>query len=377
MSAWFLRLLLLACCLIGSAFSTKLLIFGGTSFPASLLLLPIVLILTSLIQFTYGLKFSLQCIVAVTIANLVFIGYGYIITSMASPAFAINNVLFDSILQQPVHLIIENLFLFSVIPLCVIIILLVLQATNLLRPLRLQKIESKNFLTQSKYLSLIMLVYGVIILAANWYDPRFIKIFWFQVDSGTLVFPLTNILLDVITEVYGYKNARLAIWCGFLFNVIILVVGQIVVRWNGPSPINFEAYQHFLLFDVRIIIASFVSYFATEGISAYILAKLKILLNGRHIALRFISSTMMGYLIDVIVFCVIAFPGLMNLQAILEIMLTSWIMMAGIEMILLPLSVTVCKKLKTAEKIDIYDKNTKFTLLSLDHNYANTQNNFK
>ena len=374
MSAWFLRLLFFALTLIASAFSTKILLLVDMTFSAGLLLLPFLLILMALLQLGHGIKFSMQTILLAAIANLVFTGYGTIITLMPSPDFAVNNILFDSILMQPLHLILNNFLCFSLIPLVFLLFIFGLQTLTYLKPLKIH--HEHNFLVRSKYLSMIMVLYGVIILAANWYDPRFIKIFWFEVDSGTLVFPLTNIMLDIVTEVYGYKNARLAIWCGFLFNLIILLMGQIVAHWHGPDLINFQAYQHFLLFDMRIIIASFVSYFATEGISAYVLAKLKILLSGRLMALRFITSTMVGYLIDVVVFCVIAFVGLMSFKALLYIMLTSWLMMAGIELILLPLSVVIAKKLKQSEGIDIFDQNTRFSLLSLDHEYTKAQNKF-
>lgn len=374
MPAWFLRLLFIALTLIASAFSTKLLLLGSGVFSAGLLLLPFLLILLALLQLSYGIKFALQTLLLAALAHLVFTSYGAMITLMPSPDFAVNNALFDPILLQPLQLMRHNFFYLSLLPLLFLLCIFGLQTLKCLPSIKTQ--DPQNFLARSKYLSLIMVLYAVIILAANWYDPRFIKFFWFEVDSGTLVFPLTNIMLDIVTEVYGYKNARLAIWCGFLFNLIIVLMGQIVAHWHGPDLTNFQAYQHFLLFDLRIIIASFVSYFATEGISAYVLAKLKILLRGRLMALRFIASTMVGYLIDVAVFCVIAFVGLMSFRALMYIMLTSWLMMAGIELLLLPLSVFLAKKLKQSESIDIFDQHTRFTLLSLDHEYTKAHNKF-
>lgn len=373
MSAWFLRLLLVALTLIASAFSSKLLMLSTLSFSANALLAPIIIILAILIYHKFGLRFALTSLFLGMIANLVFIAYGRLITLLPSPDFATNNALFDPILAQPFALITNNLVMLSVLP-CLVILLI-----NIFFKVKPQGIQSPlkdTLLEKSRFLSLLMVIYGIIILAANWYDPRFIKIFWFEVDSGTLVFPLTNILLDMITEVYGYKHARLAIWCGFLFNLIIVSLGQITAHWPSTHLYNVLAYQHFLLFDGRIILASFISYFATEGLSAYVLAKLKILLKGRHMALRFIGSTAIGYLIDVMVFCLIAFSGLMSFKAILTIMLTSWIMMAGIEMLFLPLTVSLTKKLKRTEKLDIYDQQTRFNLLSLEHNYTKAHNKF-
>jgi queuosine precursor transporter len=374
MAAWFLRLLFIALGLIGSAFATKILALGTITFSANLLLLPFILILLTLIQLAYGLRFAVHTLILSLGANLIFMTYGWLITLLPSPDFATNNVLFDPILAQPLYLILNNLFIFTVLPGVFVLLIAGLRQLNILKTLNVK--TQPSLLSKSKYLSLIMVIYGVIILAANWYDPRFIKIFWFEVDSGTLVFPLTNILLDMVTEVYGYKHARLAIWCGFLFNLIILALGQITAHWPSPDAGNVLAYQHFLLFDGRILLASFISYFATEGLSAYVLAKLKILLKGRLMALRFVSSTAVGYLIDVVVFCLIAFTGLMSFKALLYIMLTSWVMMTGIEMLLLPATVFLSKKLKALEGLDIYDQNTRFTLLSLDHHYTKAHNKF-
>jgi uncharacterized integral membrane protein (TIGR00697 family) len=373
MAAWFLRLLFVCLCLIASAFSTKLLGVGTQLYSARLLLLPVICLVMALMQLYYGTRFSLYTIAIAIGAEILFMSYGAIISRLPSPAFAVNNVLFDPLLSQPLSWGLNNIGLFSLVALIVLVMTRVAQKFFALKNFTPTK---NSLLEKSKYLSFLMIIYGVIILAANWYDPRFIKIFWFEVDSGTLIFPLTNIVLDMITEVYGYKHARLAIWCGFLFNAIILLIGQIVVHWHSVDAKNFEAYQHFLLFDVRIIIASFVSYFVTEGVSAYILAQLKLLLKGRLMALRFMTSTLVGYLLDVIFFCVIAFTGLMSFSSILYLMLTSGLMMAGVEILLLPLSVRLTKKLKQLECLDIYDEGTHFTLLSLEHAYTKTHNKF-
>lgn len=375
MPSWLLQLTYIMFTLIGSAFSTKLILLDTDVLSANTLILPACLLLLVFIKLRFGFKFAFKTLMLSLVLNILFVLYGYLITHMPAPAYAVNNAIFNPILAENAIVIAHNLILFFILPLAVLLAVHVLYLFKVLH-LSPHIYKESSILSGSKYLSLLVILYTTAIVSASWYDPRLLKISWFEVGSGALTFPLTCIFLDMITEVYGYKNARVAIWCGFVFNLLVLIFGQIMAHWSANNPTNYAEYHDFLLFNLRVIIASLVSYFATEMVSAYILAKLKIRLHGRFMALRFLSSTAVGYFLDVVVFCLIAFYGTMGFHDFVHFNFTSWSFMVGIEIILLPLSTLSCKLLKRLERLDIYDQDTHFTLLSLEHKYAHAQNKF-
>lgn len=230
--------------------------------------------------------------------------------------------------------------------------------------------------SQSHVLWFLVISYSMALVSANWFDPRLISIFGLNTGAGAIIFPLTYLFSDIITEVYGYKNARLAVWVGFSFNVIFLLYGQLITHLPSPNSHISMAFDGFLHSNMRVILASAASYFITEPLNSYLVAKLKILFSGKFIGFRFIISTISAHLINTMIFCSGAFYGLMSNKHLVYFMLTSWIFMVVIELLLLPLSVRLAKKIKIWENIDIYDKKTKFSIFSLDTNYAAQDNEF-
>ncbi|MDF2529364.1 MAG: rane-spanning protein [Gammaproteobacteria bacterium] len=232
--------------------------------------------------------------------------------------------------------------------------------------------------TQPRYLFILMLAYCVSILLANWFDPRLVSLFGLVTDAGTLIFPLSFVLSDLITEVYGYKKARQAIWLGFAFNMVFLIYGQIVIHLPSPAyPTHNAEFDDLLKADMRVIIGSMCSYFCAEPINSWIIARLKLMTQGRYMAVRFLSSTVIASLLDSSIFSVIAFLGVMSDSELTSLILTMWLIKVAIEALGLPFSIKLAKKLKQAENLDIYDINTKFSLLSLDSQYEASANHFK
>ncbi|HEU5281408.1 MAG TPA: queuosine precursor transporter [Gammaproteobacteria bacterium] len=237
---------------------------------------------------------------------------------------------------------------------------------------------SGGFEARPNYLWFLTLSYSMVIVLANWFDPRLISLFGLDTDAGTLIFPFTFLLSDLITEVYGYKFARQAIWCGFLFNALFVVYGQIVVHMPSPSyQTNNEMFDALLAMNVRIIIASAISYLISEPMNSLVMAKLKIKMRGRYLGIRFVLSTVFASCIDSFMFGTIAFYGVMSNENLISLILTMWFIKVIIECLGLPISVRLAKRLKNAERMDIYDKKTKFTLFSLDTDYPAKANEFK
>jgi queuosine precursor transporter len=238
-------------------------------------------------------------------------------------------------------------------------------------------IESKVIRSQPNYLWFLTLTYAMVIVLANWFDPRLINILGLDTDAGTLIFPFTFLLSDLITEVYGFKYARRAIWCGFLFNAIFIVYGQIVIHMPSPNyPTNNDIFDSILATNIRIIIASGISYIISEPLNSMIMAKLKIKMEGRYLGVRFVSSTIIASGTDSLLFGLIAFYGMMSNSNLLSLILSMWFIKVFIEILGLPISIRLAKKLKRLEQLDIYDKKTNFNVFSLDTHYTDRDNEF-
>jgi queuosine precursor transporter len=227
----------------------------------------------------------------------------------------------------------------------------------------------------TRFLWFLTLSYTMILIFVNLFDPRIVNIFGWITDAGTLIFPLTFLLSDLITEVYGYKPARQAIWIGFMFNAIFIIYGQIVIHLpNPPYPTHNDLFTTLFTLDRRIILASAFSYLCSEPLNSYILSKLKVKTRGKFISLRFVVSTTVGSGIDSCIFGVAAFASTMSNYNLLLLILTMWTIKIIIEICGLPLTIKLAKTLKKAEKIDVYDTSTKFNLFSLDVSYLAAQN---
>lgn len=238
-------------------------------------------------------------------------------------------------------------------------------------------VEPNVIQSYPKFLWFLMLTYAMIIVLSNWFDPRLIRIFNLETDAGTLIFPFTFLLSNLLTEVYGYKHARRAIWCGFLFNALFIIYGQIVIHLPSPHyPTENAMFDTLLAANIRIIVASSISYFCAEPLNSFIMAKLKIKMAGRCIGLRFVLSTAVAAGVDSVVFSVLAFYGTMSDNNLVLFILTMWLIKVLIEIIGLPISVRLTKQLKQVEKLDIYDKKTSFNLLSLNTDYTAQDNEF-
>lgn len=234
-------------------------------------------------------------------------------------------------------------------------------------------------LAQPKYLWFLVLSYTMVMVLANWFDVRLVQIFSLNTDAGTLIFPLTFILSDLITEIYGYQHARRAIWCGFLFNSIFILYGQFVTSLPSPeyAVINNRKFDEMLSMNSRIIIASMSSYLCSEPLNSLVMAKLKIIYKGRMLPIRYIASTFLASGVDSLIFGVIAFAGLITNKNLMNLIATMWLLKALIELIGLPISLFMTQKLKKIECLDIYDKKTNFSLFCLRVNYTERDNQYR
>jgi uncharacterized integral membrane protein (TIGR00697 family) len=216
---------------------------------------------------------------------------------------------------------------------------------------------NKNY----RYLDLITGLFVAVLLISNIASTKIIGLWKFTFDGGTILFPLSYIFGDILTEVYGYRQSRRVIWIGFfcalLMSMTLLVIGLIrpAAGWDLQ-----EEYMAILGQTPRIITASLIAYFAGEFSNSYILAKLKVKTKGKWLALRTIGSTIVGQGIDTVIFVMIAFWGLYTPGLVGLIILSNYIFKVVLESVFTPVTYKVVGALKRAEKVDYYDRKTDF-----------------
>lgn len=215
---------------------------------------------------------------------------------------------------------------------------------------------SKTEVRYSRLFLLFAAGFIVCLLTANIASVKIFDFFGVFMDAGTIVFPLSYIFGDVLTEVYGFRRSRTIIWLGFagnLFLVLTLMVAEILPPapfWDGQA-----AYTRILGFAPRIFIASLCAYLVGEFLNSYVLSKLKVSCKGRFLWLRVVLSTIVGQLFDSIIFGVIAFGGTIPLVDLQIYILVQWGFKSGYEMIISPVTIRVISWLKRKEKVDTFD----------------------
>ncbi len=198
------------------------------------------------------------------------------------------------------------------------------------------------------------------LLAANITSVKLVSVFGFIVPAGIVVFPISYIFGDVLTEVYGYAEARRVIWLGFLCNLLLVGtvwIGQALPAapfWDGQ-----EAYERILGFTPRLLAASFSAYLVGEFANSAVLSRMKVVTGGRWLWMRTIGSTLVGQGLDSLVFVYLAFWGTIPADAILSAILAQWLVKSGYEAAATPLTYRVVSHLKQKDGVDVYDRDVR------------------
>ena len=184
----------------------------------------------------------------------------------------------------------------------------------------------------------------------------------FIFGAGILFFPVSYVIGDVLTEVYGYAKARRVIWTGFAAMVFMALMSWAVVAmppagsWDGQA-----AYEQVFGLVPRIVLASIIAFWAGEFVNSYVLARMKIWTRGKALWSRTIGSTVVGQAVDSALFYPIAFLGVWGTQDVLTVMVTNWALKVIWEAVLTPLTYWVVGWLKRAEGVEIFDTATDFS----------------
>ncbi len=227
--------------------------------------------------------------------------------------------------------------------------------------------NSASSATQFRYYDYVMAAFVTILLLSNVlgaakqttitiFDESYIY------GAGILFFPIGYVIGDILTEVYGYARARRVIWVGFAALIFMAFMSWVVVNlppadgWTGQG-----AYEEVFGQVPRIVFASIAAFWAGEFVNSYVMARMKIWTQGKHLWSRTIGSTFVGQGVDSLIFYPLAFLGVWETQTVFIVMITNWLLKLGWEILLTPITYKAVSFLKSRENIDVYDHDTNFT----------------
>ncbi len=213
-----------------------------------------------------------------------------------------------------------------------------------------------------KYLNLIGGLFVAILLISNTISSKPWQMGSFVLPSGSILFPLSYIFGNVLTEVYGYSRSRQVIWTGFAANALMALAYWVTVELP-PAPFwsQQSAFAATLGQVPRIVIASLIAYLGGEFINSFVLSKMKIWTKGRYLWTRTIGSTVTGQALDTFTFLSIAFLGVWPLRGIIVTGLSLYLFKVTYEVVATPVTYVVVAFLKRREGIDTYDVHTNFS----------------
>jgi len=221
-----------------------------------------------------------------------------------------------------------------------------------------------------RFYDLFVHAFVVVLLISNMFGQKICAIPLFDwngepvvanVSGAQLLFPLTYIFGDIFTEVYGYGASRRAIWLGFAACAVMAIMGLIVV-WIPAAPgwPNQAAFEAVFYTVPRFILASLVAFWLGEFTNSYTLAKMKLWTNGKHLWTRTIGSTATGQFVDTTVLILIAFGGYTAWGTMFNLIISGYLAKVLYEALATPVTYFVVNRLKRAEGVDVYDRETNF-----------------
>lgn len=210
---------------------------------------------------------------------------------------------------------------------------------------------------------LMGIAFNVCLIASNLLETKVIDLLGLTATGGLVVFPISYIINDCVTEVWGYRRARLVIWTGFASNFLMIAFSQLAIAlpaaefWDGEESFNF-------IFGLapRIAVASLLAFLAGSFLNAYVMSRIKVAMAGRHFSVRAIASTVAGEVVDSMIFFPIAFAGLISVGEIMVMIATQAALKSLYEVVILPLTVRVVRWMKRVEGEDAFDDSISYRI---------------
>lgn len=207
---------------------------------------------------------------------------------------------------------------------------------------------------------LMAILFNVCLIASNLFETKLFMAGTIALTGGVVIFPVSYILNDCIVEVWGYKKARLVIWTGFAMNFFVVAMAQIV-RLLPAAPF-WDGGPHFdyvFAMAPRVTLASLLAFISGSTMNAYVMSKMKVASGGRRFSVRAVVSSIAGETVDSLIFFPIAFWG-MGCREMLTLMATQIILKTAYEIVILPLTNVVVRKVKKYEGVDTFDSNISY-----------------
>ena len=201
---------------------------------------------------------------------------------------------------------------------------------------------------------LLGILFNVCLITANLLETKVISVCGLTVTAGLLVFPISYIINDCITEVWGFRKAGLIIWTGFAMNSFVVTLGLVAVALP-PAPF-WEGEEHFnFVFGMapRIVVASLAAFLVGSFLNAYVMSRMKLRSGERHFSVRAIVSTVAGETADSLLFFPIAFGGVIVWRELAGMMVLQIVLKSMYEVVILPVTVRVVRFIKRNEELRI------------------------
>ncbi|HEV2694133.1 MAG TPA: queuosine precursor transporter [Verrucomicrobiae bacterium] len=217
-----------------------------------------------------------------------------------------------------------------------------------------------------KYLGIITTLYITFQLVSDVTAGKLINVFGFPVSITVIYFPITYVFADVLTEVYGYARARRVVWQVLLASCLAGLIYQLAAVLPPANGFDAnDAYVRVLGSVPRILLGGWIAVWVGGILNDYVMAKMKIWTNGKHLWTRTVGSTIIGEFANTVLFYSIALSGILPMNILVQAILTGWVIKCVVEVVLTPWTYFVCGKLKKLENEDYYDRKTDFNPFSL------------
>jgi len=220
---------------------------------------------------------------------------------------------------------------------------------------------------QYKYYEFVMAAFVTIILCSNLIGAaKVATISGFSFGAGVLFFPVSYIFGDILTEVYGYAKARRVVWAGFGAMIFATFMSWCVLALPPAAGWPHQAaFETVFAATPRIVLGSMVAFFCGELCNSFVLAKMKVATQGKHLWMRTIGSTIAGEGVDTLIFYPIAFYGIWSNELLVTVMLSNYMIKVAWEALITPFTYLIVNALKKAENEDFYDTKTDFNPFTL------------
>lgn len=211
---------------------------------------------------------------------------------------------------------------------------------------------------------LLGVTFCVCLILANLLATKQIQFGPLNLTTGVLVFPISYVVNDCITEVWGYRRAKLIIWTGFLMNFIFVLLAWIADLIPGaPYWTNQEGFHALFGLAPRVALASFAAFIVGSLLNAYVMSRMKVRDKGKRFSLRAIASTVAGEVSDSIIFFPIALGGIVPKENLLLMMVSQVVIKTLYEIVMLPITIRFVNWLKHSEGVDVYDEGMSYSVI--------------